>query len=218
VVLAQVTLTDPPVIDECTHRRIIYNNAMLYKLIDCYHGDLAHIVDFSWRKHTHGANTRDINWTTFFDLIRDGLKVFFDRHIDNNSISHHTFIVTVTFPDPDSGRIRTERVPPRTKPDVVTEGECSYAIFYASQQWLDDERNFTALRNGFGVEITLRGSNIYTDAADGRPRKALDGDFINEKLPTGNGAPGGDFFDWFQVTGRPYDATQVTRERNAILD
>jgi hypothetical protein len=218
VVLGQVTLTDPPVVDVCTHRRIVYSNSMLYKLIECYHGDLAHIIDFNWRKETQGAKTRRVDWEWFFGLMRDGLKVYFDRRMDANSISHHTFIVTLNFGDPDSGRTRKDRVPPGKRPAVVYEGECSHAIFYASEDWLDDERKLSALRNGFGVEITLRGSNIYTDASGGRPRKALDGDFIGENLPTGNGTPGGDFFDWFQVKGRPQGPYQATQESDEFLD
>ena len=218
VVLSQVTLSDPPVVDACTHRRIVYTNSMLHKLIECYHGELAHIVDFSWREYTYRAKTRRVDWDRFFDLIRNGLKVSFDRLMDANSISHHTFIVTITFVDPDSGRIRTDRIPAGKRPELVTDGECSHAIFYASPDWLDDERKLSVLRNGFGVEITLRGSNIYTAAAEGRLRKALDGDFIREELPTGNGTPGGDFFDWFQVKPRPQAAYQAPENSEEYLD
>lgn len=180
---------------------------MLFRLIECYHGDLAHIVDFNWRADTHGKGNpiqRQIPWETFIVLIKSGLEVHFDQHMDPKSISRHTFIVTVTFPDPDSGRIRTERIPPQGRPSIETVGGCSKAIFKASTKWLDDESGFTALKEGFGVEITLRGSNIYTVGDADHPRKALDGDFIAERLPTGNGTPGGDFFDWFRVGPRPH--------------
>src|SRR5262249_40591841 len=118
VVLGQVTLTDPPMVDACTHRRLVYSNSMLYKFIDCYHGDLAHIVDFNWRDDTYGKRTRDVSWDWFFNLVQQGLTVEFDRRMDPGSISHHTFIVTLTFVDPDSGRIRTERIPAEEIPVV----------------------------------------------------------------------------------------------------
>ncbi|MCI1278633.1 MAG: hypothetical protein LKG23_06585 [Nitrospira sp.] len=212
VVLGQVKLSDPPAIDACTHRRIVYNNSMLFKLIECYHGDLAHIVDFNWRKKTHGTNSRRVSWEWFSDLMREGLTVEFDHMMDPRSLSRHTFIVTLTFADPDSGRIRTERVPPEKKPVVERHENCSRATFYASTDWLDDERKLSALRNGFGVEIILRGSNIYTDNSNGQPRKALDGDFIGEQLPTGDGTPGGDFFDWFQVEAWTHKPVSVQEE------
>lgn len=213
VVLGKVTLNDKPTIDDtCTHRRIVYNNSMLFKLIECYHGDLAHIVDFNWREQTHGAKSRRVSWEWFSRLMREGLTVDFDHPMDPHSLSRHTFIVTLTFADPDSGRIRTERVPPQRKPDVQPYGACSRATFYASTLWLADEHNLSALSNGFGVEITLHGSNIYTDDSNGQPRKALDGDFIGEQLPTGNGTPGGDFFDWFQVEA--WTPTKLMNQKN----
>src|SRR5262249_40509520 len=123
-------------------------------------------------------------------------------------------IVTLTFVDPDSGRIRTKRIPAEEIPVVKYDGECSSATFKACSKWLAEERNFTALRDEFGVEITLHSSNIYALGQDEKPNKALDGDFIGGQLPTGNGTPGGDFFDWFQVTAQPqptYPSTQQSR-------
>ena len=212
VVLAKVTVGDQPVVDACAHRRIVYNNPMLFKLLECYHGDLAHIVDFSWREQAHGGESRSVPWDWFFAQIKDGFKVYFDRHVDKKSLSRHTFIVTLTFADPDSGRTRAERVPPAKRPSVEIVGECSHATFRASTRWLADDTNITALRDGFDVEITLRGSNIYTDDSTGHPRKALDGDFIGELLPTGNGTPGGDFFDWFHVEAQPHTAQPVPQD------
>lgn len=212
VVLAKVTVGDDPKIDACTHRRIVYNNPMLFKLLECYHGDLAHIVDFSWRKQVHEGKKRRVEWVWFFEQIKNGLKVDFDRQMDPKSFSRHTFTVTLTFADADSGRIRSERVPPAKRMAVEIVDECSNVTFQASTAWLADDTNITALRDGFGVEITLHGSNIYTDDSKGRPRKALDGDFIGEQLPTGNGTPGGDFFDWFHVEAQPQTAPSTTKD------
>lgn len=212
VVLAKVTVGDNPTSDPCTHRRIVYNNPMLFKLLECYHGDLSHIVDFNWREKTREKKNRYVPWAWFFGQIKDGLKVYFDRHMDPKSLSRHTFIVTLTFADADSGRIRAERVPSEKRPFVEIVGECSNATFQGSASWLDDDTNITALRDGFDVEITLRGSNIYTDDSDHRPRKALDGDFIGELLPTGNGTPGGDFFDWFHVEAQPHTPQPVPQD------
>lgn len=203
IVLAKVILSDPTRIDSCTHRRIVYTNSTLHKLIQCYHGDLAHIVDFCWRKETHAKRTRSVSWEWFMGKMRDGLTVHFDRPMDPKSISRHTFIVTVTFPDPESGRIRCERVPASQRPVVEEHGDCSKATFTACPKWLTHERGTTEMKDGFEVEITLHGSNIYSRGYDGHPGKALDGDFIRQMLPTGNGTPGGDFLDWFHVTKQP---------------
>jgi hypothetical protein len=218
VVLAQVRLDDPVRVDACTHRRIVYNNSMLYRLIECRHGDLAHIVDFNWRSETHGKNSRRVSWEWFFDRIREGLTVDFDHPMDPRSISHHTFVVTLTFPDRDSGRVLAERVPPGKRPTVEQYGNCSRATFQADPDWLADERRLSALRDGFGVEITLRGSNIYAIGQGGRPGKALDGDFIGELLPTGNGSPGGDFFDWFHVTAKPHNPQTPHQKQMDTID
>jgi hypothetical protein len=59
-----------PVVDPCTNRKLVYNNSLLYDLIYCNHGDLPHIVDFTWRK---AYPTREIGVDEFTQMMRDGL-------------------------------------------------------------------------------------------------------------------------------------------------
>jgi len=141
-----------------------------------------------------------------------GLTLHFDRPMDPQSISRHTFIVTLTFGDPDSGRIRTERV--RGKFDVKKDGDCDTVTFHPSHRWRRDESDFSVLRQGFDVEITLRGSNIYSKGEEGRPGRPLDGELIRDMLPTGNNSPGGDFFDWFHVEGPLHNHHTGQQEEN----
>jgi hypothetical protein len=53
------------------------------------------------------------------------------------------------------------------------------------------------LADGCEVEITLRGSRIWDSRG-----KGLDGAFLADKLPTGNGTQGTEFVDWFRVLKR----------------
>jgi len=212
VVLGKIILSDPPALDDCTHRRIVYSNPMLFRLLECYHGDLAHIIDFNWREKTRGAVNRRVSWEWFEHLMDKGLTLHFDRPMDPQSISRHTFIVTLTFGDPDSGRIRTERV--RGKFDVKKDGDCDTVTFHPSHRWRRDESDFSVLRQGFDVEITLRGSNIYSKGEEGRPGRPLDGELIRDMLPTGNNSPGGDFFDWFHVEGPLHNHHTGQQEEN----
>jgi hypothetical protein len=55
----------------------------------------------------------------------------------------------------------------------------------------------------------LRGSLIHSVAG-----KALDGDYINDSLPTGNGIQGGDFVDYFRVRKRDEDKPPVEQFKN----
>ena len=47
--------------------------------------------------------------------------------------------------------------------------------------------------------MVLKGDFIMSVGDDCVPAKALDGDFIGARLPSGNGTPGGNFESWFFV-------------------
>ena len=95
------------------------------------------------------------------------------------------------------------------------EGPCFTATFVARPDWIKDELDSpnselladTRYESGVNIEIILRGSRIWSEAG-----KGLDGEYLADKLPTGNGTQGGDFIDWFRVmppdrkkeTGKPY--------------
>jgi hypothetical protein len=96
-------------IDTCTDRRFVYNNSLLYDLIYCHHGDLPHIVDFTWRKPA-GPN-RVLSWETFAQLMKDGLTVYFDQKMEPDSLNPFTFFITFFHEDRDSGNIFVKRIP-----------------------------------------------------------------------------------------------------------
>jgi len=194
-------------LDTCTDRRFVYNNSLLYDLIYCHHGDLPHIVDFSWRKHAYP--TREVGIDTFLQMMKEGLTVFFDQEIAPASLNEHTFIVSYLHRDTGTGAYVENRIPVKeVKSGRI--GDCYTATLVATDRWInkeldtDDSELRATLPNvepGVNVEITLRGSRIWSTQG-----KGLDGDYLADKLPTGNGTQGGDFVDWFRVL--PPDATK----------
>jgi hypothetical protein len=195
-------------VDACTDRRFVYNNQLLFNLTECYHGDLPHIVDFNWRKHSQ--HDRKIEWETFVKLIEGGLTVYFDREITPASLSRHTFLLSFLHEDPDSGNIFVKRLPTR---GIVTgkAGKCFTATWLPDEAWFKDEliSAKSQLRGGVDVEITLLGSRIWDERG-----KALDGAFLNDKLPTGNGTQGTEFFDWFRVLPRGHKKSEDKTYKN----
>src|SRR5262249_15482365 len=89
-------------------------------------------------------------------------------------------------------RIPAERI--ESKKD-----RCFTARWVPDQAWVRDELEAknSLLARGADIEITVRGSRVWSTR-----QKALDGEFIADKLPTGNGVQGGDFVDWFTVLPR----------------
>lgn len=192
-------------LDTCTDRRLVYNNSLLYDLIYCYHGDLPHIVDFNWRGQTYPD--REIEWDNFVRMMQHGLTVYFDKEMEANSLNRHTFIVSYLHKHSGTGIFQPKRIPVK-EIKARWDGKCFAATFYADDDWVDNELrpNSSELRPNrdeyIDIEIILRGSRIWSTKG-----KALDGDFLADKLPTGNGTQGGDFVDWFRVFSpgpRPY--------------
>lgn len=183
-------------VDTCSDRRFVYNNPLLYDLIYCYHGDLPHIVDFNWRKYAR--KNREIDWDSFVKLVKNGLTVYFDREMERASLSPETFFLSFLHEDPDSGNIFVKRIPARKiRPDHA--GDCFTATWLPDEAWFNDEliSAKSQLRGGVNIEITIRGSRIWDDRG-----KGLDGAFLKDKLPTGNGTQGTEFIDWFRVLPR----------------
>jgi len=192
----------PPDLDSCTNRKFVYKNSLLYDLIHCYHGDLPHIVDFSWRTADYAK--REIEFEAFLQMIKDGLKVYFDQPMSDYSLSPHTFFVSYLYRETGTGVYVRKQIPVRE----VThdqEGDCYTATLHAREDWIKEELDSpnselladTRYEPGVVVEIVLRGSRIWSKSG-----KALDGEFLADKLPTGNGTQGGDFIDWLRVMPR----------------
>lgn len=188
--LIQVTVDQ-----SCGDRRLVYGNQLLYDLITCHHGDLPHINEFNWREHAHPK--RELKWETFVHLMNQGLTVRFDQQMEQASLNKHTFIVSFLHEDHGTGSLIQKRIPAERVKYKTLEDGCVEATFVPESRWLRDElqeEGRSELYEGIDVEIILRGSHIRSAAG-----KALDGEFIFNKLPTGNGVQGGDFVDWFRV-------------------
>ena len=207
----QTTGYKDPDVDSCTNRKLVYNNSLLYDLIYCNHGDLPHIVDFSWRKGVYPS--RKVAFGDFVKLIKDGLKVYFDKEMTPESLNPHTFLVCYLYRESGTftyirKQISVDRI------DTGWDGDCFTATLVVRPEWIDKELDaddselLADLRYepGVTVEITLRGSRIWSTAG-----KGLDGDYLADKLPTGNGTQGGDFIDWFSVV--PPETTEKTKPK-----
>jgi len=187
------------IVDSCTNRKFVYNNTLLYDLINCYHGDLPHIVDFSWRQYAYPG--REMSFDEFLKMIIEGVTVYFDREMAEESLNIHTFLIAYLYRETGTGTYVRKQIPVES----ILSGkdrDCYKATLYARPDWIKDEletpnselRADTRYEPGVDVEIILRGSRIWS--ADG---KGLDGEYLADKLPTGNGTQGGDFVDWFRV-------------------
>jgi len=146
-------------------------------------------------------------------LIKDGLKVYFDKEMTPESLNPHTFLVCYLYRESGTftyirKQIAVDRI------DSGWDGDCFTATLVVRPEWIDKELDaddselLADLRYepGVTVEITLRGSRIWSITG-----KGLDGDYLADKLPTGNGTQGGDFVDWFSVV--PPETTEKTKPK-----
>lgn len=186
-----------------SHRRLIYNNSLLYDLISCYHGDLPRVCEISWE---HAKTSYD--WHDFRDVVvPNGLKVTFNKPMNFATINQHTFqVATITIEEKTGYRLH-RYIPGKIKPsheesfnDVV-----NVVTFEFDPGWIGDEVGmrdvqnsaaYSGIAHGANFEIILRGCSIFSK--DG---KALDGCFTGD-LPSGTGTQGTDFISWFSLHRR----------------
>ncbi len=215
---AQEKIISPLVkLDTCSRRRLVYSNPMLYDLFNCYHADLPHIIDISWAK-LHARE--DVDWDDFAAITGAesgyqekipgaGLTVTFDKLMDTTTINRHTFMFALIAEESGTGYRLRKYIPGAVKhKTAVIQGEqVTQSTFFVEEDWRKDEvegshseikDNASKEDGGADFEIILRGSSILS-----KDKKALDGDFIGGKFPTGNGSQGGDFFSWFTLKSAP---------------
>jgi hypothetical protein len=213
VVLAEVTVTPAAdatqqpsvVVDACSKRQLVYRNAMLYDLIRCFHGNLPHITAINWK-----SNGATIAWDDFKSgIYKKGLKVWFDKKMDSATINADTFLVMVKMEDSDTGNYRYEMIPGDVSYSYDDGTKSSAATFTITSKWLVDVfLGYSKVREKGGeFMVVLKGDFIMSDGNACGPAQALDGDFIGAELPTGSGAPGGDFESWFYIGPEPDGAT-----------
>jgi hypothetical protein len=196
LVIAEITINGSDIeIDQCSKRKIIYNNPMLFELFNCYHGGLPHIIEISWEK-LHGSE--NVTWKEFKENVGNGLKVTFDKQMKHKTINTHTFLFSVFTVDEDTGERDSRYIPAKniTVDDITIDNKkFTTATFFVRDDWLGRIKALSQLKvHGGTFEIMLRGSSIIDEKG-----KALDAEFIGGKLPSGNGNQGGDFVSWFHL-------------------
>jgi hypothetical protein len=182
------------VIDLCSRRRLVYSNPLLFDLINCYHGDMPHVINLNWKHEDK------VEWKEFVEKIsKIGLTVAFDGKMKTGSINENTFQVFVVTMDPDRNYI-WEQIPGNIEcsPYDANKNEMSATFKFTSPKWRADfiEGGSRVRERGGKFVIVLKSDFIISED---KPHKALDGNFIGGKLPSGNGTQGGDFVSWFHV-------------------
>lgn len=196
-------------VDPCYKRRLVYGNPLLYDLIYCFHGDLPRIVDVNWRRF-HGTY-EDVYWEDFHKLVEHGLTVTFDSPMNPATLSKNTFLFGVYTIESGTGYRVKKYIPAE---DIKYDKDRCMVHFIVDKDWFKDEMvgKNSEIKDGTDVEITLRGSLILDTNG-----KALDGDSMGYKIPTGNGTPAGDFVSCFSVLSRkalrPSKASEAEEKR-----
>lgn len=198
-------------IDACSRRKILHSNPVLYDLINCFHGDLPHVIGINWKENGAG-----IKWDDFEKgIYKQGVQVMFDRKMNKDTINGNTFSLQVKMEDLDTGNYRYEQIPGKVsyKYDAGT-GE-STAIFEVTSEWLYDVYfGYSRIREkGAEFLVVLKGDFILSSGDNGNHVRALDGNFIGGKLPSGNGTQGGDFISWFFVAPPEEEKKRKRRRR-----
>ena len=180
-------------VDPCSQRKLVYNNALLFDLFNCYHGNLPHIIGISWSDYHAVGN---VSWEDFKTISNNGLTVYFDQPMLAETINMRTFHFAVLIQDQDTG-YRIMKYIPAENIEYKEAGNEYKATFYPHTRWKKDEfEGYSKIgKVGADFEIILKGNLILS-----KEKRALDGAFINSTFPTGNGVQGGDFRSGFSVT------------------
>lgn len=240
LVLARVTLTpsekypDNPLIsiDPCAWRKLVYTNPDLFDLIDCFHGNFPHVTRINWVENGHHMTYQEFKETILppdfgeTDASQErqaegsarphGVMVQFDRKMNGDTINDHTFMLKVLMEEAETGNYRYEMVPGEVKYFEDREGVPT-AAFQIKSAWLKDVYfGYSRVREKGGrFVVVLKGDFILSAGDDCIPIRALDGNFIAGKLPSGNGTQGGDFESWFFVG--PKDSKGYDAERRSWI-
>ena len=81
------------------------------------------------------------------------------------------------------------------------------AIFQPKKEWIADVYlGYSKFKDDGKFMVVLKSDFIMSKD---EPGKALDGNFIGGKLPSGNGTQGGDFISWFSLAPPPLHSSQT---------
>jgi len=142
-----------------------------------------------------------MKWIEFTgELSKRGLTITFDRKMKEVSINENTFQVFVVTDDPNTKNYVWEQIPGEieVQPYDDKKKEMKATFEFTVEKWRADfiQGGSRVRENGGKFVVVLKSDFIMSD---GEPAKALDGNFIGGKLPSGNGTQGGDFVSWFSV-------------------
>lgn len=198
LILAEVSKT--PFTIDYAKRKIVHTNPGLLDLINSVHADLPRVTGINWQ---HGKE-----WDEFagalWEKSAENLTVTFDREMAENTINTETFSLLVKQKAPDTKTWLYEYVPGEVEYHYEEETGNSTATFTIDSTWNSGVLSrMSQQENTLEFKVVLKGDFIMSAGHSGKPVKALDGNFIGGKLPSGNGVQGGDFVSWFRVIKPP---------------
>jgi len=197
-----------PVIDTNFHRKLVYSNPVLSDLIRCFHDNFPHIIKINWNDFIKIPNT-EVSWKDFVKKLEEGFTVWFNKPMNADTINKSTFLVSIITTDVSTA-YQIEGYIPATKIEYVetnNEYKASFKIITKKvpkdkNDWWSDVVTGSSRVKKFGgrCQIKLTGSHILEQKnKNNKTAKALDGEFIGGKLPSGNGSQGGDFISSFTI-------------------
>ena len=200
--------------EDCSDNPLVYSNPTLYEMLECYHGNIPHIVEIGW-KNFHAKT--DVCWDEFVKIVENKLTITFDRLMNTETINKHTFLFVAITSESATGYRRMKYIPGsiESKKGTWKGKDVTKTTFKVEADWKADEieRSHSEIKDGAEFEIILRGNSILSK--DGR---ALDGTFINflnDKV-SGNGVQGGEFMSWFEV--KPSADEECKKQENITFD
>ena len=204
------------VVDDCSPRRIVKNNDLLYDLIrGC---DTTRISDISWRQWHRSGDL--VSWDDFAQmftpegprpdkprLARTEFVISFSAPVMTRTLLRDAITMTVfTIEQPSGWRI-PRRVPileiDKTPSRPLPAGLTDQIRLYVAYAWYHDEVEKDAeswlSRTGFVMEIEVHG-DLILDCH----RQAVDANAHGRSpAPSGNGTPGGTYISSFWVKPKP---------------
>lgn len=197
LVLAEISIKDGKYNIDQSKRKLVYRNPLLYDLIDCFHGDLPHVININWPKPEEGP----LPWNVFENMMTNvGVEVTFDKKMDEGTLNENTFLFMVKETERETGYFQYKCIPSNGFDFAKSDSQRTVATLKLDKRWLAEVfEGYSAIQEGAEFLVLLRSDHIMSMSEN---RKALDGNFIGGILPSGNGVQGGDFVSWFSVNAK----------------
>ena len=120
--------------------------------------------------------------------------------MEKDTINTDSFSLLVKQENPETKTFRYECVPGKVEYHYEEETGKSTATFTIDSGWDTGVLSKMSPQcSALEFMVVLKGDFILSAEENGKPVKALDGNFIGGNLPSGNGTQGGDFVSWFWV-------------------